>query len=207
MPATLCCLLKEDNPPHPVPISPSEVTPLLSRSLAVGSVVCNELSSRCPTSECISSAQYLSCENSQEVSSPKNSSGAQSTPSIKNERETPQGMSTIEILGTQRSSLQTTSKNNLKGVPPKDESDSKQDGNGYHYRRNSGMLLQFARDVVIKLMMQRNKALVSVMKKVISEFGKAQKFYTASGGHPVQGSEMAHVQHPASEPAPIVIKI
>ncbi|KAM7319990.1 hypothetical protein ACRRTK_020433 [Alexandromys fortis] len=86
MPATLCCLLKEDNPPHPVPISPSEVTPLLSRSLA--------------------------------------------------------------------------------------ESDSKQKGNGYHYRRNSGMLLQFARkismrlpestifnsrDVVIKLKMQRKK--------------------------------------------------
>ena len=41
-----------------------------------------------------------------------------------------------------------------------------------------------------------HSALVSVMKKIISEFGKAQKFYTASGGHPVQGIGMAHV--PAS---------
>ena len=38
--------------------------------------------------------------------------------------------------------------------------------------------------------------LVSVMRKFISECGKAQKFYTASGGPSVQGSEMAHV--PAS---------
>ena len=122
MPATLCCLLEEENPPHPKPTSPSEITPLLSRSLAVGSVVCNELSSRCPISECISSAQCLSCEKPQEVSTPKNSSDAQSTPSVRKERETPQGMSTIETLGTQRSSLQTSSKNNLKGVLPEDVS-------------------------------------------------------------------------------------
>ncbi|XP_041489847.1 sperm motility kinase X-like [Microtus oregoni] len=173
MPATLCCLLEEENPPHPVPTSPSEVTPLLSRSLAVGSVVCNEWSSRSPVSECISSAQCLSCEKPQEVSTPKNSSDAQSTPSVRKERDTTQGMSTTEIHVTQRSSLQTTSKNNLRGVLPKDESDSKQKGNGYHYRRNSGMLLQFARkisvrlpestvfnsrDMVIKLKMQRKQA-------------------------------------------------
>ncbi|XP_041515653.1 sperm motility kinase X-like [Microtus oregoni] len=122
MPAALCCLLKEENPPHQVPTSPSEATPLLSRSLAVGSVVCKEWSSRCPVSECISSIQYLSCEAPQEVSTLKNSSDAQSTHSARREQETPQGMSTIETLGTQRSSLQTTSKNYLKGVLPKDVS-------------------------------------------------------------------------------------
>ncbi|XP_075827252.1 sperm motility kinase X-like [Microtus pennsylvanicus] len=122
MPATLCCLLKEDNPPHPVPTSPSEVTPLLSRSLAVGSVVCKEWSSGGQVSECISSAQCLSCEKPQEVSTPKNSSDAQSTPSVRKERETPQGMSTTGTHVTQRSSLQTTSKDNLKGVLPEDVS-------------------------------------------------------------------------------------
>ncbi|XP_057644440.1 sperm motility kinase X-like [Chionomys nivalis] len=122
MPATLCCLLEEENPPHPVPTCAPEVSPLLSRSLAVGSMVCNELSSGCPFSECIPSAQCLSCEKPQEMTTPKNSSGSQSTGSAKKERETPEGMSTIEILGTQRSSLQTTSKNNLKGVLPEDVS-------------------------------------------------------------------------------------
>ncbi|XP_041911090.1 sperm motility kinase X-like [Arvicola amphibius] len=122
MPATLCCLLEEDNPPHQVSTCAPEVTPLLSRSLEVGSMVCNELSSRCPFSECISSAQYLSCEKPQEVSTLKNSSAAQSTPSVRKERETPEGMSTIETHGTQRSSLETTSNNNLKGVLPKDVS-------------------------------------------------------------------------------------
>ncbi|XP_049990805.1 sperm motility kinase X-like [Alexandromys fortis] len=122
MPASFCCLLKEDSPPHQEPKCAHEVTPLLSRSLAVGSVVCNELSSRCPISECISSAQFLSCEKPQEVSTPKNSSDAQSTPSVRKEREAPQGMSTTETLGTQGSSLQTTSKKNLKGVLPEDVS-------------------------------------------------------------------------------------
>ncbi|XP_041499106.1 sperm motility kinase X-like [Microtus oregoni] len=122
MPAILCCLLKDDSPPQQVPTCAPEVTPLLSRSLAVSSMVFNELSSRCQFSECISSAQCLSCEKPQEMSTPKNSSGAQSTPSVKKERETPEGMSIIEILGTQRSSLQTTSENNLKGVLPKDVS-------------------------------------------------------------------------------------
>ncbi|XP_038187363.2 sperm motility kinase X-like [Arvicola amphibius] len=116
MPATLCY------PPHQVSTCAPEVTPLLSRSLEVGSMVCNKLSSRCPFSECISSAQYLSREKPQEVSTPKNSSGAQSTPSVRKERETPEGMSTIETHGTQRSSLETTSNNNLKGVLPKDVS-------------------------------------------------------------------------------------
>ncbi|XP_057644441.1 sperm motility kinase X-like [Chionomys nivalis] len=120
MPATLCCLLKEGNPPYSVPTCAPEVTPLLSRSLAVSSMVCNEWSSRCSSSDCISSAEYLSCEAPQEVSTPKNSSDAQSTPSVRKERETPQGMATIEILGSQRSSLQTTSKNNLNSVLPKD---------------------------------------------------------------------------------------
>ncbi|CAO2593261.1 Sperm motility kinase X [Lemmus lemmus] len=91
-----------------------------------------------------SSLQTISKEP-QEVSTPKNSSDAPSTPCVKKERETPQGMSTIETLGPQRSSLQTTSKNNLQGVLPEDESESKQEGNGCHYRRNSGLLLQFAR--------------------------------------------------------------
>ncbi|KAH0500283.1 Sperm motility kinase X [Microtus ochrogaster] len=122
MPATLCCLLKEDNPPHQEPMCAPEVTPLLSRSLAVGSVVCNEWSSRCQLSECISSAEYLSCEKPQEVSTLKNSSDAQSTLSVRKERETPQGMSTSETHVTQRPSLQTTSKNNLKGVLPEDVS-------------------------------------------------------------------------------------
>ncbi|XP_057644434.1 sperm motility kinase X-like [Chionomys nivalis] len=117
MPATLCCLMKEDNPPHPVPTCAPEVTPLLSRSLAVRSMVCNEWSSRCPFSECISSAQFLSCEKPQEVSTPKNSSDIQSTPSV---RETPEGMSTTETHVTQRSSLQTTSKKNIKCVLPED---------------------------------------------------------------------------------------
>ena len=85
-------------------------------------MVCNELLSRCPISECISSVQYLSCEKPQEVSTPKNSSDDQSTPSERKERETPQGMSSTETLGTQSSSLQTTSKNNLKGVLPEDVS-------------------------------------------------------------------------------------
>ncbi|XP_057644435.1 sperm motility kinase X-like [Chionomys nivalis] len=145
MPATLCCLLKEDNPPHPVPTCAPEVTPLLSRSLTVGSMVCNKWSSRCQFSECISSAQYLSCEAPQGVSTPKNSLDSQSTPSVSKDRETPQSMSTIETFGTHRSSLQATSKNNLNGVLPKDEDDSKQERNVYHYRRNPGMLLQFAR--------------------------------------------------------------
>lgn len=122
MPADWCCLLKGDNPPHPGPMSAPEVTPLLSRSLAVGSTVCNELSSRCPFSECISSAQHSSCEAPQEVSTPKNSSDAPSTLSVRKDRETTQGMSTTVTHGTQRSSLQTTSKNNLEGVLPEDGS-------------------------------------------------------------------------------------
>ncbi|XP_038187362.2 sperm motility kinase X-like [Arvicola amphibius] len=122
MPATLCCLLEEDIPSQPVPTCAREVTPLLSRSLEVGSMVCNELSSQCPLSECISSAKYLSCEAPQEVSTLKNSLDAQSTPSVRKERETPEGMSSTETLGTRRSSLQTTSKNNLKGVLPEDVS-------------------------------------------------------------------------------------
>nr|XP_048298639.1 sperm motility kinase X-like [Myodes glareolus] len=122
MPATLCCLLKEDIPPHPVPMCVPEVTPLMSKSVAVGSMVCNELSTGCPFSECISSAQYLSCEKPQEVSSPKNSSDAQNTPSERKDREAPQGMITTENQGTQRSSLQTTSQNKLKDVLPENVS-------------------------------------------------------------------------------------
>ncbi|XP_038187357.2 sperm motility kinase X-like [Arvicola amphibius] len=122
MPATLCCLLEEDIPPQPVPVCVPELTPLQSRRLAVGSMVCNVLSSRCPFSECISSAKYLSCEAHQEVSTPKNSSDAQSPPSVRKERETPEGMSIIETHETHRFSLQTTSKNNFKGVLPEDVS-------------------------------------------------------------------------------------
>ncbi|KAK7796888.1 hypothetical protein U0070_011670 [Myodes glareolus] len=121
MPATLCCLLKEDNPPQPVPMYAPEVTPLMSKSLAVCSMVCNECSSRGSFSECISSPQCLSCEKPQEVNTVKNSSDVQSTPSVRKESETPQCMSTTETHETQRSSQQTTSKKNLKGVLPEDE--------------------------------------------------------------------------------------
>ncbi|XP_076413364.1 putative sperm motility kinase W [Peromyscus maniculatus bairdii] len=117
MPTILCFQQKGDNPPHPVPKYSPEVTHLMS-TLTVVSLNCKGLFSRCPFSEGISSAQYLSWEAPQEMNTLKNCSYTQKKPSVKKYREAPQGVTTTATHGTQRSSLQATFKNNFETVPP-----------------------------------------------------------------------------------------
>lgn len=69
----------------------------------------------------MSSAQHLSCEAPQEVSTPpQNSSYTQNTHSVRKDSEIPQGVAPTDTHEAQRSYLQATSKNNFKGVLPKD---------------------------------------------------------------------------------------
>ncbi|OBS65769.1 hypothetical protein A6R68_05691, partial [Neotoma lepida] len=89
MPATLCFLQKAEHTPHPAP-------------------------------KCAPMCTYLdmSLEALYEINTPKNCLCTERKPSVRKYRESPQDLTTTDTHGTQRSSLQTTSKNNSEGVPP-----------------------------------------------------------------------------------------
>ncbi|MEJ1286422.1 hypothetical protein NN561_017430 [Cricetulus griseus] len=128
MPATLCCQQKGNNRPPPAPKLAHKIAYLMSRCLALDSMICNCSSSRSLCSQSISSANYLSLETPQEVNMPNNSSYTQSAGSY---REVPHIVNTTAtynihysfddippegIPENQTSSLQATSKTSSEDV-------------------------------------------------------------------------------------------
>ncbi|XP_027249312.1 sperm motility kinase X-like [Cricetulus griseus] len=117
MPASLCCQQMGNNHPPPAPKLARKITYVKSRCLALDSMICNCSSSRSLSSESIYSSSFLSCETTQEVNTPKNSSNTQSSGSY---REVPHIVNTTATYDIQRGSLQTTSKDSYGDVPPED---------------------------------------------------------------------------------------
>ncbi|XP_060232618.1 sperm motility kinase-like [Meriones unguiculatus] len=127
MPTTLCLQQYGVNLPKLRRRCAPNVTYLVSKSVK-SNIMCKGVSSRCPSQQGISSVQSFSQEALHKLNIPSNSSYTLSTPPASKSRESPQRVTSSATNGTQRPSLQATTKENFKCVPPK--------GGSTHFSRN-----------------------------------------------------------------------
>ncbi|XP_055470771.1 sperm motility kinase X-like [Psammomys obesus] len=120
MPTILCWQRYGVNLPKVVPRCAPKVTYLISKS-GKSNIICKGVSSSCTSEQGISSAESFSLHK---LNISSDSSYTLSTPPASKSRESPQRVNSTAANGTQRPSLQATSKDNFKGVPPEGESTS-----------------------------------------------------------------------------------